>query len=99
MLPDLVMVRYHVPDALGMETINVAQLPFGWQRQESLTQARGDARHQALTAPLLRVPSAIVPLEAATDDCAIGTPAMEEKPVSIDDGHVCRAYPVRADPR
>lgn len=67
LLPELVMVRYHVPDALGMETINVAHLPSGWQRQESLTQARGDAWHQALTAPLLRVPSANVPLEDAPD--------------------------------
>lgn len=42
LLPELVMVRYRVPDTLGMKIIDVARLPPGWQCQESLMQASGD---------------------------------------------------------
>ena len=67
LLPALVMVRYDVPDSLGLETINIGELPAAWQLRESLTQQRGDEWHAALRAPLLRVPSAIVPLEGSPD--------------------------------
>ena len=67
LLPALVMVRYDVPDSLAMETIAVGDLPESWRRQESLTQQRGDQWHAALAAPLLRVPSAIVPLDGSPD--------------------------------
>lgn len=67
LLPRLVMVRYEIPDGLGMETISVAELPEGWRHRESLTQQRGDQWHAARSAPLLRVPSVIVPLDGASD--------------------------------
>lgn len=67
LLPELVMVRYRVPDAFGMETVDVTQLPLGWQLQESLTQAKGDSWHKALSTPLMKVPSAIVPIEGSPD--------------------------------
>jgi RES domain-containing protein len=67
LMPALVMVRYEVPDRLGMETIAVAALPAAWRAQESLTQRLGDRWHAALATPLLRVPSAIVPLEDSPD--------------------------------
>ena len=67
LLPALVMVRYDVPDSLGMETIAVGDLPESWRLQESLTQQRGDQWRAALAAPLLRVPSAIVPLDGSPD--------------------------------
>jgi RES domain-containing protein len=67
LLPELVMVRYEAPDGLDVETIPIAELPDSWRLQESRTQQRGDRWHAALATPLLRVPSAIVPLEGSPD--------------------------------
>jgi RES domain-containing protein len=67
LLPELVMVRYRVPDGLAIESIELTGMPEDWQRQESWTQRRGDDWHRSLSAPLLRVPSAIVPLEDSPD--------------------------------
>ena len=67
LLPALVMVRYGVPDSLKVETITVGELPPSWRLRESLTQQRGDQWHAALDAPLLRVPSVIVPLDGSPD--------------------------------
>ena len=67
LLPELVMVRYGVPDSLPVETISIPDLPESWRRHESSTQQRGDQWHDALDAPLLRVPSAIVPLSGSPD--------------------------------
>jgi len=67
LLPTLVMVRYDVPDELVSETLTVASLPRGWRARESWTQQQGDQWHAGLRAPLLRVPSAIVPLDGSPD--------------------------------
>lgn len=67
LLPELVMVRYDVPADLGIDEIAIRDLPDNWRRQESWTQHRGDTWLGALTTPLLRVPSAIVPLEGSPD--------------------------------
>jgi RES domain-containing protein len=67
LMPELVMVRYDVPDSLGVETVGLDDLPRDWQRQAGLTQQRGDDWHRALEAPLLRVPSVIVPIEGSPD--------------------------------
>ena len=67
LLPALVMVRYAVPDHLGVATIAVTELPQSWRRQESWTQQRGDRWHVTLDTPLLQVPSAIVPLAGSPD--------------------------------
>ncbi|HEX4077847.1 MAG TPA: RES family NAD+ phosphorylase [Rhizomicrobium sp.] len=67
LLPALEMVRYDVPDGLGVETVSLAELPPTWRFEESLTQQRGDRWQGALRTPLLRVPSAIVSLEGAPD--------------------------------
>jgi len=67
LLPALAMARYNAPDSLAVETIVVAELPKSWRLRESLTQQRGDQWHIGLGAPLLRVPSAIVPLEGSPD--------------------------------
>jgi RES domain-containing protein len=67
LLPTLVMVRYDVPDQLAIETLAVASLPQGWRARESWTQQHGDQWHAELRAPLLRVPSAIVPLNGSPD--------------------------------
>jgi len=67
LLPALMMVRYHAPESLDVESISVADLPESWRLQESLTQERGDAWHETLRTPLLSVPSAIVPLDGSPD--------------------------------
>ena len=67
LLPPLVMVRYAVPEDLAMETLDLAALPDGWRLQESWTQQRGDRWHVTLAAPLLAVPSVIVPLDGSPD--------------------------------
>jgi RES domain-containing protein len=67
LLPDLVMLRYVVPADIGIETISLADLPDEWRRHETVTQRRGDAWHEARSTPLLRVPSAIVPLNGSPD--------------------------------
>ena len=67
MLPALVMLRYDVPDSLGLETITIAELPESWKHQESLTQQRGDQWHATLDTPLLRVPSVVIPLDDSPD--------------------------------
>ena len=67
LLPELVMVRYEVPDSLAIHRVVASELPERWRLQEGLTQRRGDAWHEALDTPLLEVPSAIVPLDASPD--------------------------------
>lgn len=67
LLPDMVMVRYQVPDLLAVQTVELHQLPENWRRLETLTQQRGDAWHRSLATPLLEVPSAIVPLSGSPD--------------------------------
>lgn len=67
LLPALVMVRYDVPEELSAEIVTVADLPDSWRLAESVTQDLGDRWHAALGAPLLRVPSAIVPLDGSPD--------------------------------
>ena len=65
LLPELVMVRYDAPDSLSVEAVTLAELPDNWRRHEGLTQQRGDRWHGARTAPLLRVPSVLVPLDGS----------------------------------
>jgi RES domain-containing protein len=67
LMPALVMVRYEVPDDLAVKTITARDLPEDWTRQESLTQDMGDTWHAALETPLLKVPSAIVPVDGSPD--------------------------------
>lgn len=71
LLPALVMVRYAVPDDLEAETLSVSDLPVSWRLQESWTQQRGDQWHTALDAPLLQVPSVIVPLAGSPDQTVL----------------------------
>lgn len=67
LMPELMMVRYDVPDDLAVRAVSLRDLPADWTRQESLTQGMGDAWHVALETPLLKVPSAIVPLDGSPD--------------------------------
>lgn len=67
LLPELVMVTYEVQDDTAMARIELSDLPQDWRMQESVTQRLGDQWHRAGAAPLLRVPSAIVPIQASPD--------------------------------
>ncbi len=67
LLPDLVMGTYEIADDAGVETIALGDLPPDWRRREGWTQGRGNAWHREGAAPLLRVPSAIVPLDRSPD--------------------------------
>jgi len=67
LLPELMMVRYDAPDDLAIETRGLTDLPQDWRQQESWTQQQGDQWHDSLSTPLLRVPSAIVPLDRSPD--------------------------------
>ena len=67
LLPELMMVRYDAPDDLAIETRGLTDLPQDWRQQESWTQQQGDQWHDSLSTPLLRVPSAIVPLDQSPD--------------------------------
>jgi RES domain-containing protein len=67
LLPDLVMLTYDVPDDLDREIVALADLPTDWRQQEALTQRRGDAWYHSRAAPLLQVPSVIVPLVGSPD--------------------------------
>jgi RES domain-containing protein len=67
LLPMMAMVRYAVPDDLAIEVTSVGDLPSDWRDQEARTQRCGDQWHSSLRTPLLRVPSAIMPLPDSPD--------------------------------
>lgn len=67
LLPELVMITYEVSDAIGVQEIQIADLPTDWRRHEAWTQETGDSWHERRATPLLRVPSAIVPLARSPD--------------------------------
>lgn len=67
LMPDLVMVTYEAPDAIGVEAIDLNDLTEDWRHREGATQQRGDAWRRSLSTPLLRVPSAIVALRRSPD--------------------------------
>ena len=67
LLPELIVVIYEAPDAIGIEKISVEDLPPDWRRREGWTQARGDAWQRMGATPLLQVPSALVPLSGSPD--------------------------------
>jgi RES domain-containing protein len=67
LLPEMVMVTYEVPADLGIDAIGLEDLPGDWRRREAWTHRRGDDWHERTTNPLLRVPSAIVPLADSPD--------------------------------
>ena len=67
LLPEMIMVTYVIPAHLGIDTIGLEELPGDWRRREAWTQQKGDEWRELGANPLLRVPSAIVPLPASPD--------------------------------
>jgi RES domain-containing protein len=67
LLPEMIMVTCEAPDGAGVETITLDDLPKEWRKREVLTQKLGDDWLGSRRSPLLRVPSAIVPLAESPD--------------------------------
>lgn len=61
------LVRYRVPDDIKMESIDMRDLPEGWQQQQEFSQGIGTAWLDAVSACLLKVPSVIVPVPESDD--------------------------------
>ncbi len=64
---DTMLVQYDVPDDIVPDTWPVERLPAGWRSDAQATQALGSAWLDSLSAPLLAVPSVVVPI-AGSDD-------------------------------
>src|SRR5262245_22996768 len=67
LMPELVMVAYELPDTVTIEDVRLKDLPPDWRRHEVWSQKRGDEWHERRSSPLLRVPSAIVPVANSPD--------------------------------
>ena len=61
----LVAIRAYLPDALPIETVEIADLPAHWQEVSAYPELQriGKQWLQSKGAPILKVPSAIVPVE------------------------------------
>lgn len=62
---DRYLVEIEIPDALKIQTFSIADLPKNWNAHPPsvFTQNLGDTFVQKLKAPVLKVPSSIVPQE------------------------------------
>jgi len=67
LMPAFVLVSYDVPETMATSALTLDDLPADWPRREAETQALGDAWHDAVETPLLKVPSAIVPFASSPD--------------------------------
>lgn len=93
LLPELVMVTYEVPDTVTLEDVGLDRLPADWRRQEAWSQQKGNEWHEARSTLLLRVPSAIVPVNRSPDmnilmnhthPAAVEIRIVEEQPFVLD---------------
>jgi RES domain-containing protein len=55
------LLKLHAPDNLRVDVVRAADLPADWPEHTSVTRAAGNRWLQSGHAPLLRVPSAVVP--------------------------------------
>ena len=67
LLPPLKMVTYDVPDDLTVEEMPLSNLPSNWPRDPMHTRKRGDDWLRAATAPIMKVPSAVLPIRNSPD--------------------------------
>ena len=68
LLPDeMRLVRYDAPDDLTVEEVSLDRLPDGWPGNRGLTMTMGNVWLDGVSACLLRVPSAIVPIADTGD--------------------------------
>lgn len=60
---DYVLMKVNAPDDVAWRSVEVEDLPGGWQEREELCRPFGDAWLEAKGSALLRVPSAIIEVE------------------------------------
>lgn len=64
---DTMLVQYDVPNDVAVDSRPLEQLPQSWRTDPDGTRAIGDAWLDSLSAPLLVVPSAVVPVAGSND--------------------------------
>ena len=95
-LPDATMlVQYHVPDGLALDVQSLEQLPPWWRADADTTRSIGDGWLDGTSAPLLAVPSAVVPV-AASDDRNI---LVNHRHPAAERIAIARMEPFEFDPR
>ncbi|MDO9443633.1 MAG: RES family NAD+ phosphorylase [Beijerinckiaceae bacterium] len=67
LMPRLAMVTFEAPDDLAVDELGLDDLPASWRRDETLTQRLGSEWLGAMSAAILRVPSAIVSFPGGPD--------------------------------
>ncbi len=67
LLPPLAVIAYDVPDDLETEDVALLTLPPDWRDDVVFTRRLGDQWIRSNRTPLLRVPSAILPLPDVPD--------------------------------
>jgi RES domain-containing protein len=95
LLPPQAMVEYEAPDDLPQRGVDLDSLPSDWAQREVDTQKFGDQWLDAMTEPLLIVPSAVMPLPTALDrNVLINHRHPEARHIRI-----ARAFSFELDPR
>ncbi len=64
---DTMLVQYDVPEDLALDTWPLGQLPPSWRNDADTTRSIGDAWLDGVSAPLLVVPSVVVPVTDSND--------------------------------
>jgi RES domain-containing protein len=67
LLPRLAMVSYEVPENVRVDKRELTGLPDDWRQRETFTQELGNEWLDSVAAPLLVVPSVIVPITDGPD--------------------------------
>jgi RES domain-containing protein len=67
LLPPLKMVTYEVPEGLICDEARLSDLSADWMRDPAMTRERGSEWLRAAAAPLMKVPSAVVPIADSPD--------------------------------
>lgn len=95
LLPDFQMIRYRAPDSIGLDKVEIDDLPDDWRLHQAWTQQKGGEWYRANSNPLLFVPSVIVPLHDSPDvNVLINHRHPASESISID-----QLVPYTLDPR
>ena len=96
LLPDdTMLVCYDAPEDLGIEFVQLAELPDDWLADQRATRSMGDAWLNARSSCLLSVPSAVVPVNDTADrNILVNHSHGDAEQISIS-----RIEPFRYDPR
>lgn len=67
LLPPLKMVVYDVPEGVKEDETRLTDLPGDWTRDPMLTRGLGDEWLRGAEAPIMKVPSAVLPIADSPD--------------------------------